>query len=332
MTPPATPSPRSHRRISPLVGTAANTVVGTQPPGAATGTYLGSTPLEDMWGLFMLEEMDNLAEYLVSTLNTTDGATLSGFPSREAALLYDYTSPLQWFPAAVAVTEPSPVRAGRRRDRRRGEPLPDAHERHDHRPTSRSVDLAALLLGNALLFGETDARNAGVGQQIGLQCTFDGDPFPADDGIADGEATLHDRTLGILRVAFIDLDRMHTVPLGAGGGITVDTATVAGGAVTPGTTVTMTNLAHVDDRAAPDDPLPQRQDQPVRRRRSRPEHRSPRDPEPDPHPSPPRRRTRRQASFRSSARACAPSSWRTRRSSATSSRTATARCSTARRS
>ena len=126
-----------------------------------------------------------------------------------------------------------------------GNPYPMLESATITDPTSRSVDLAALLLGNSLLFGETDARNAGVGQQIGLQCTFDGNPFPADDGIADGEATLHDRTLGILRVAFIDLDRVHTVPLTAGGAITVDTATVAGGVATPGSTVTMTNLAHV---------------------------------------------------------------------------------------
>ena len=245
----------------PLVGTKLNTVVGTAPAGAASGTYLGSTPLEDMWGLFMLEEMDNLAEYLVSTLNTTDGSTLSGFPSREAATLYDYTSPIQWFPAAVSVADAV------------NDPDPDAGDTDGGNPypmivgtpsiadaSSRSIDLAALLLGNSLLFGETDPRNAGVGQQIGLQCTFDGNPFPADDGIADGEATLHDCTLGIIRVAFIDLDRIHTIPVslppppgvtpvpggaGTSGAITVDTATIAGGVSTAGTTVTMTNLAHV---------------------------------------------------------------------------------------
>ncbi|MGO8996668.1 MAG: hypothetical protein ACLQVI_25420 [Polyangiaceae bacterium] len=227
----------------PLVGTQNNTVVGTAPQGAAIGTYLGSTPLEDMWGLFMLEEMDNLAEFLVSTLNTTDGVNLTGFPSREAATVYDYTSPLQWFPAATAVTDAvGDPDAG---DEDGGNPYPVLQSAAITDPTSRSVDLAALLLGNSLLFGETDARNAGVGQQIGLQCTFDGDPFPADDGIADGQATLHDRTLGIIRVAFIDLDRMHTVPITAGGAITVDTATVSGGVATPGTTVTMTNLGHV---------------------------------------------------------------------------------------
>ena len=111
--------------------------------------------------------------------------------------------------------------------------------------TSRSVDLAALLLGNSMFFGETDPRNAGVGQKIGLVLTYDGNPFPADDGIADGEATAHDRTLAVLRVAFIDLDRMHTVPLASGGAVTVDTATVSNGVATPGTALTMTNLAHV---------------------------------------------------------------------------------------
>src|SRR5208282_3986850 len=71
---------------------------------------------------------------------------------------------------------------------------------------------------------------------------------------ADGQATLHDRTLGIIRVAFIDLDRVHTIPVslppngappGPRGAITVDTATLSGGVATPGSTVTMTTLAHV---------------------------------------------------------------------------------------
>jgi hypothetical protein len=242
----------------PLVGGAANTVVGTDPPGAAPGTYLGSTPLEDMWGLFMLDEMDNLAQFLVGSLNTADGSTLSGFPSLEAATQYDYTSPLQWFPAAVSVSESLPAGddagspdAGAGDAGDAGDAGPEANPYPMLKSatitdaTSRSVDLAALLLGNSLFFGETDARNAGVGQRIGLLLTFDGNPFPADDGIANGQSTAHDRTLALLRVAFIDLDRMHTVPLASGGAITVDTATVAGGVATPGPTVTMTNLAHV---------------------------------------------------------------------------------------
>ena len=226
----------------PLVGTKGNNVLGTDPPGAAAGTFLGSTPLENMWGLFMLDEMDNVAEYLISSLSTADGSALSGFPSRLAATQYDYDSPLRWFPAATAVTEDV--------DDSGVNPYPSVASTAITDPTSRSVDLSALLLGNALFFGETDPRNAGVGQRIGLLLTFDGDPFPADDGVADGEATAHDRTLALLRIAFIDLDRMHTVPVAISGqaapaaAVTVATATVANAVVTPGSTVTLTNLAH----------------------------------------------------------------------------------------
>jgi hypothetical protein len=216
------------------VGVAGNQILGTSPPGAVAGTYLGSTPLEDMWGLFMLDEMDNVDEFLLDSLTTTDGATLGGFASRTAATSYDYTSPLRWFPAATTVTEDETV-----------VPYPAIASLAIADPTSRSIDLAALLIGNAMFFGETDPRNAAVGQRIGLQLTFDGNPFPADDGVADGEATAHDRTLAILRVAFVDLDRMMSVPLASGGAVTVDTATVANGVATPGNTVTTTNLAHV---------------------------------------------------------------------------------------
>jgi hypothetical protein len=221
----------------PLVGTADNAVVATEPPGAVSGTYLGSTPLENMWGLFMLDEMDNVAEYLIDSLSTGDGVATGGFASRMEATAYDYTSPLRWFPAAIAVTEDE--------DDSGANPYPTVAQLSITDPTSRSIDLAALLLGNSMFFGETDPRNAGVGQQIGLSLTFDGNPFPLDDGIADGEATAHDRTLAILRVAFIDLDRMHTVPLASGGAITVDTATVSNGVATPGSAVTVTNLGHV---------------------------------------------------------------------------------------
>jgi hypothetical protein len=107
--------------------------------------------------------------------------------------------------------------------------------------TSRSIDLSSLLLGHAMLFGTSDPRNAGVGQRVGFQCVYDGDPFPADDGLANGEDTLHDRTLAVLRVAFVDLDRIHS---DATTGVLVDTATIAAGHVTRGSTVTTPTLAH----------------------------------------------------------------------------------------
>jgi hypothetical protein len=215
----------------PTVGVHGNKVVGTAPPGAAAGTYIGSSPLEGMWGLTMLANTDNEAAWLVGSSMTADGTTLGGgFATTTAALHYDYTSPLAWFPAALSVTEDVTV-----------VPYPALSAVTITDATSRTIDLSALLLGHAMLFGTSDPRNAGVGQRVGFQCVYDGDPFAADDGLADGEDTLHDRTLAVLRVAFVDLDRIHSDPTL---GVLVDTATIAGGNVTRGGTVTTTTLAH----------------------------------------------------------------------------------------
>src|SRR5208282_2783812 len=100
---------------------------------------------------------------------------------------------------------------------------------------SHSEDLAGLLLGHAMFFGMTDPRNAGLGQRIGCELAFDGNPFTADNAATLGEDTAHDRALAVLRVAFVDLDRIHTDPAT---GVVMDTATVAGGDVARSTTVT----------------------------------------------------------------------------------------------
>jgi len=212
------------------VGSHLNSVTATDL-GACPGTYIGSSALEGMWGLTMMATMDNEAEWLVDNALTTDGQTLGGFASLSDALHYDYTSPLQWFPASMSVTEDETV-----------VPYPALASLSLTDATSRSIDLAAMLLGNSMFFGTSDPRNVGVGQRIGFQCVFDGDPFPADDGVADGEATVHDRSLAVIRTTFIDLDRMHSAPKL---GVIMDTATVSGGVATPSTTVTTTNLAHV---------------------------------------------------------------------------------------
>jgi hypothetical protein len=218
----------------PLVGTFGNTVQSTSPDGSAVGTYIGSSPVEGMWGLTMLDNMDNAAEWLRSALLTQDGATLSGL-SGSAAMTYDYTTPLAWFPAAIAVTEDDTQ-----------QPYPPITNLALTDATSTSEGLAALLLGHSMFFGMTDPRNAGVGQRVGLQATFDGAPFPSNVGTAIGQATAHDRALGVIRVAFVDLDRMHADPTL---GVIVDSATVsATGAtqtVTRGSSITTSSLAHV---------------------------------------------------------------------------------------
>ncbi|HEY6462747.1 MAG TPA: hypothetical protein VIY73_21405, partial [Polyangiaceae bacterium] len=213
------------------VGTPGNAIVAVEPPGAKPGVYIGSTPLEGMWGLLMLDEIDNAGAWLLGSLGTTDGTTLSGFASVKDAIQYDYGSPLVWFPTSIGVTEDGVA------------PYPGVASLSIADATSSSVDLASLDQGYSLFFGMTDPRNVAVGQQIGLQITFGvGTTFPRDDGQPDGEDTPHDRALAVMRVAFVDLDRIHTDP---GTGIIVDTASIANGTVTRGTTVSATALGHV---------------------------------------------------------------------------------------
>lgn len=220
------------------VGTPGNKVLAVDP-GAAPGTFIGSTPLEGMWGLLMVDEMDNAASWLLSSLMTTDGATLGGFPSVAAAIRYDYGSPLVWFPTAIGVTEDTnPVRS----------PIqikyPQVKTVAIQDATSHSEDLAALAQGYSLFFGMTDSRNVAVGQQIGLQVAFDGVTFSKDDGQLDGTST-HDRTLGVMRTAFVDLDRLHVDPSDKAH-VVQDTATVSGGGnVTRSDTATTTTIGHV---------------------------------------------------------------------------------------
>jgi hypothetical protein len=221
-----------------LVGRPGNTVLGVDPPTAKPGTFIGSTPLEGMWGLTMIEEMDNAGAWLLSSLATSDGATLSGFPSVLSAIQYDYTSPLVWFPTAIGVTENAAT--GPPGTPAASYPLVASIAIQD--AASHAVDLAALAQGYSLFFGMTDSRNAAMGQQIGAQVAFGGYPFAADDGSADGESTPHDRALGVMRVAFVDLDRIHREPTT---GVVVDTATASGGAIARGTTASTVSLGHV---------------------------------------------------------------------------------------
>jgi hypothetical protein len=212
------------------VGTLNNSIQAVEPPTAALGVYIGSTPLEGMWGLLMVDEIDNAAAWLLSSLGTTDGVTLSGLASVLAGIQYDFTSPLIWFPTAVAVTEDGVT------------PYPGVASLAIQDATSHAEDLAALAQGYSLYFGMTDARNVAVGQQIGCQIEFDGTAFPSDDGLPDGESSPHDRALAVMRVAFVDLQRIHADPTT---GIIQDTATIQGGTVTPGGALTTTTLGHV---------------------------------------------------------------------------------------
>jgi hypothetical protein len=172
--------------------------------------------------------MDNRAQDWLTHLSTADGATLSGFASLSDALAYNYASPLRWFPGKIGVTEtaggdfPRPSYALASAD-------------------SEALDLVGLILAYSEFFALTDVKNHDVGGAQTARVYFDGDPFPADDGLADGEPTLHDRALAMIRVAVIALDRLHTDPAS---GVLVDTVAMTGAAPARGTTISTTTVAY----------------------------------------------------------------------------------------
>ncbi|HEY0194063.1 MAG TPA: hypothetical protein VGC42_23255 [Kofleriaceae bacterium] len=216
----------------PLVGTPGNTVVGMDDRGAPTepGTFLGSSNIEGFQAQMFLLEVDNRAEDWLARLTTTDGTTLSGFASRAAAIAYDYAAPLRWFPGKIAVSETP--------DAASGFPVPAyAIASAD----SDALDLIGLAMGYAEFYALTDQRNTVVGGAPTARVYFDGDPFAADDQQPDGEPTLHDRALGVIRAAVISLDRLHTDPASH---LLVDKVTMTGATPSRGHTISTTTLAY----------------------------------------------------------------------------------------
>jgi hypothetical protein len=215
----------------PTVGAPANQIVGADDSSAPTaaGTFLGSSDIEGFQAAMFIEEIDNRAEDWLMHLATADGKTLAGFATLADALAYDEAQPLRWFPGAVSVTET---------DDGSGFPKPSyALASAD----SDLLDELGLVLGYSEFYALTDAGNHDVGGAQPAMAYFDGDPFPADNQMADGEATLHDRALAMLRVALVNLDRLHADPTT---GILVDDVTMNGATPARGATVSTTSVAY----------------------------------------------------------------------------------------
>ncbi len=213
------------------VGKTGNQIVGDDGTGVKTGkgTYLGSSDIEGFQAQMFLDELDNRAEDWLRHLTTTDGKHLGGFAKLKDALAYDYQSPLRWFPGEIAVAET---------DDASGFPKPSYSLRS---PNSDLLDLIGMAMGYAEFYALTDTSNVDVGGAMPALTIFDGDPFPADNQIADGEPTLHDRALAMIRVALVNLDRLHTDPAT---GLLVDDVTMNGNAPKRGTTVSTTSVAY----------------------------------------------------------------------------------------
>jgi hypothetical protein len=228
----------------PNVGKDGNTVVGKYDDGSgnmvdgAPGVFLGDIPFEGFQGLTMLDEMHNKATLLLTKLLTSDGMTLGGFASTKEAIAYDYTSPLRWWPASVSVTETGTDQptAGLS-----WQLFPQPTAFTIKTATSRLRGLTALAGGFAEMFALTDFNNAEVGGLPSSRATFDGDPMPADNLLADGEDTPHDRALANIKVALVNIDRLH---FDAAHGVLVDEVTISGGNVQRGSTVSAVTAAY----------------------------------------------------------------------------------------
>jgi hypothetical protein len=231
----------------PQVGVHGNGVVGKYPdPNDPTGqalvdgvpgVYLGDIVIEGFQGQTMIDEMDNKAALLLRTLLTGDGASYGGFATTKQALDYDYSSPLRWWPAQTLVVEASsPPAAG---TSWKYFPQPLRYTVADG--ASHLRGLTALAGGFATFYALTDFDNPDVGGQPSSRASFDGDPFPADNQIADGEESPHDRALAVIKVALVDIDRLHWDDAHH---VLVDTASVSSsGAVQRGSIVSALDAA-----------------------------------------------------------------------------------------
>ena len=202
-----------------LVGQPGNLVAG----GVLSGTYLGSSDVEGFQAGNFIQILDNQAQQWLSQLTTTDGTTLSGFASIADALAYTPQGALRWFPSAIKVAETADVS---------GFPRPTAYAITS--ADSHLLDLAGVLGAYSSAYALTDLGNTDVGGSQPVKVYFDGDPFPVQNQTPNGSPTLHDRALAMMRVAVVNIDRLHA----ATGGLFADDAVIAaGGAVTRGTTL-----------------------------------------------------------------------------------------------
>ncbi len=199
-----------------FVGQPGNLVAG----GVLSGTYLGSSDIEGFQAGNFIQILDNQAQQWLSQLTTADGSTLGGFATIADALAYTPQGALRWFPAAIKVTETADAS---------GFPRPSGYAITS--ADSHLLDLAGILGAYASAYALTDRGNSEVGGSQPVRAYFDGDPFPVQNQTPNGSPTLHDRALAMMRVAVVNIDRLHLAPAT---GLYAADATLAGSTATRG--------------------------------------------------------------------------------------------------
>jgi hypothetical protein len=218
---------------APAVGTPGNKIMGAPSQAGSKvkpGVYIGSSHIEGFQAALMIDELDNQAQQWLTSLTTTQGSTLSGFSSIADALHYDFAAPLRWIPAEIAVDEVADASLY---------PRPSAYRVQSS--DSRLLDLSGLLGAYAEMYALTDHANVDVGGSQTTRVYFDGDPFPDDNQLPDGEATLHDRSLAMMRFLIVTLDRLHRDPAS---GYLSDQVSFSNGVPTRGSTVDAASVTY----------------------------------------------------------------------------------------
>ncbi len=210
------------------VGTLGNTVLGAD--GVVAGTFLGSSDIEGFQAGNFLEILDNGAAQWLSALTTSDGTTLGGFAGLADALAYSDTSPLRWLPGTIQVTEAPDAS---------GFPIPTTYAIAS--ANSDLLDLAGVLGAYSSVYSLTDQANTAVGGSQPALAYFDGDPFPVQNQTPTGAPTLHDRALAMMRVAVVNMDRLHVDPATM---LMADQATFTGATPTRGTNLSTDTAAY----------------------------------------------------------------------------------------
>ena len=160
--------------------------------------YLGSSDIEGFQAAMFVLEVDARADDWLARLTTSDGATLGGFASTAAALAYDYTAPLRWFPGRIAVTETAGAD---------GFPVPDATRSRSR--DSELLDQVGLAMGYAEFFALTDRATPMSAARSPRASTSTAIRSPTTTSSPTAKPPLHDRALAMMRVAVINLDRLH---------------------------------------------------------------------------------------------------------------------------
>ena len=230
-------------RTCPASASPAISVLGTDQRDAVIGTYLGSSDIEGFQAGMMLTGARQRGAGLADGADDDRRHDPRRIPRTSSGSRLRRERPAPLVPGARSPSPRAPTPAATSRGRPDTPSAPAA--------ATCSISRASSARTPASTRSPTRPTRPSAARSPAARY-FDGDPFPADDQLADGEPTLHDRSLAMIRVALVNLARMHVDPGVGHPGRRRDG--VSGGVPTRGTTLSATDRRLRAARAADDAP------------------------------------------------------------------------------